>query len=221
MIKLGNGGLNAIYPVGSIYMSVNSTNPSQLFGGTWELLKTFTGGELLAYGIINSIGTGTKMAIDEVKAISDSNFPNKTANITNYVDGVLSFESGAFKINKTNIIGFVEVETTVNGDVRDNVTGIYFKNNANELPSGVTYMKNIYGCIINIYGYYGGCTNTSVYKVDTETDTPFYANPNFSPYTCFSPYVGSFTPNAGGLSSYQIIKVYAKKQLTYLWKRTA
>lgn len=29
----------APYPVGSIYMSVNSTSPASLFGGTWEQIK--------------------------------------------------------------------------------------------------------------------------------------------------------------------------------------
>lgn len=30
---------DAIYPVGSIYMSVNATNPSTLFGGTWQRIQ--------------------------------------------------------------------------------------------------------------------------------------------------------------------------------------
>jgi len=31
--------LNAVYPVGSIYISVSETSPHDLFGGTWERLK--------------------------------------------------------------------------------------------------------------------------------------------------------------------------------------
>lgn len=33
-----------VYPIGSIYVSVNSTNPSELFGGTWE---RFANGKVL------------------------------------------------------------------------------------------------------------------------------------------------------------------------------
>lgn len=39
---LGSGNLdilNMVYPVGSIYMSVNSTSPANFLGGTWERIK--------------------------------------------------------------------------------------------------------------------------------------------------------------------------------------
>ena len=36
---LGSQLVELIYPVGSIYMSVNNTSPATLFGGTWEQIK--------------------------------------------------------------------------------------------------------------------------------------------------------------------------------------
>lgn len=52
--ELENILLDKIYPVGSIYISVDSTSPSSLFGGTWEQIKdTF----LLSAGDIYSAGT--------------------------------------------------------------------------------------------------------------------------------------------------------------------
>lgn len=46
--------LDKVYPVGSIYMSVNSTNPKTLFGGTWVQIKDRF---LLAAGTTYKAGT--------------------------------------------------------------------------------------------------------------------------------------------------------------------
>ena len=46
--------MNTIYPVGSIYMTVNNVNPSTLFGGTWEQIKDKF---LLASGDTYAAGT--------------------------------------------------------------------------------------------------------------------------------------------------------------------
>ena len=38
-VKDISGIANKIYPIGSIYMSINDTDPGELFGGTWENIE--------------------------------------------------------------------------------------------------------------------------------------------------------------------------------------
>lgn len=73
--------LNIIYPVGSVYLSWNSTDPKNLFGGTWTRLS---GGFL--YGCVSSVGTGNgtgtatnnhTLTIDQMPAHNHSGSTNK------------------------------------------------------------------------------------------------------------------------------------------------
>ena len=56
--------IDAIYPVGSVYLSVNSTSPATLFGGTWQRLDGYylyagTGGNTAGSNTTSSAGGGT------------------------------------------------------------------------------------------------------------------------------------------------------------------
>ena len=70
-----------VYPVGSIYMSVNSADPGTLFGGTWERLEdTF----LLAAGANHTAGsTGG----EETHALTVNEMPSHDGHVYNEVRG--------------------------------------------------------------------------------------------------------------------------------------
>lgn len=70
----GNGAwatlVDAIYPVGSIYISTNSTNPGTLFGGTWTALENrflVGAGDLYTAGAEGGEATHT-LSIEEMPA---------------------------------------------------------------------------------------------------------------------------------------------------------
>ncbi len=72
--------IDKVYPVGSIYMSVNNTNPKNLFGGTWEQLKDrFLLGVGDTYTTVNSAGgsaTHTHNLSDDGYALIQVENPN-------------------------------------------------------------------------------------------------------------------------------------------------
>lgn len=114
--------LDIIYPVGLIYLSWNSTNPSTYFGGTWTQLK---GGFL--YGFVEGPGTGngtgtatnannsntgsTTLTVDQMPS-HDHEFPdrmmvwdagayNSDAMQDNVWDSTLQFKPWGSRIGKT------------------------------------------------------------------------------------------------------------------------
>lgn len=84
--KLYKEVFNLIYPVGSIYISVNNTNPSTLFGGTWEQIKdTFllSAGDTYSAGSTGGEATHT-LTVAEMPSHNhtfQSNYPNGSKNL--------------------------------------------------------------------------------------------------------------------------------------------
>ena len=93
--------LNLIYPVGSIYMSVNSTSPATLFGGTWQQIEDRF---LLACGSTYNAGaTGGeakhKLTVDEMPShthtITWAQYSKKYSDATNGANNGQEFVGGS------------------------------------------------------------------------------------------------------------------------------
>ncbi len=109
-LHLANEIFKLIYPVGSIYLSDNATNPSSKFGGTWVQLKDhfLYAGSSFSSG--NGTGTATNshtLTIDQIPSHNHSGSTNKgktdfmrivgavgTSEASNHMPG---YTSGAYK----------------------------------------------------------------------------------------------------------------------------
>lgn len=94
--------LNSMYPVGSIYMSVSSTNPSTLFGGTWE-----------AFGQGRSLlGAGTGTDVDKVSKTFTAGSTGRYYNIATHTHTYAETTSTAANISTSTATGNVDDSTT-------------------------------------------------------------------------------------------------------------
>lgn len=210
----------SLYKIGDLYLTESNENPASRFGGTWELQKTLIGGEMIAYACVSCCNEKTVYSpADTEIAFSDTKMGKHTYTVVNYIDNIFTGMSGTILVNPQDIVGLVEADIYLTGRGGEGVLGFWWKNNFNPLPSGVTLLPN------NIWGYlstgpfgkdnYGGSSNAYYYKVDEGITETFFINPQVRPYH------GEIAFSCADTKSHLLVKAYAKKGSTKVWKRTA
>ena len=205
-----------LMPIGATYYTSEDVNPSTLFGGTWEKVRTLYGGELVAFGSCASNSSSKVFASNGTLAFSD--IENMAYNVTNFGDEILAGSSGTICVYPRGIVGMIEVTETLSGLGGSGLTGLWWKGNYNTLPSGVTMLpSSSFNAITTgpIGVAYGGGVHSFIYKIDEGVTDYFFVNP-----VC-SPYGGTYQPCSGGVGSSLLVKAYARQGKTYEWKRTA
>ena len=145
--------LESMYPIGSIYMSTASTNPSQLFGGTWEafgqgrsligagsytdkdsVTKTFTGGTT---GGSYNIGTHTH----SFATMTSANNTTTSTTTGNTGDNTEGLTGGGTSGNTGGTSGGTGNWSGAGGNSGENTTSV-FMTHQNDLQSGIRYYNN-------------------------------------------------------------------------------
>lgn len=124
-----------IYPVGSIYISTSTTNPSVLFGGTWEAISA---GKVLVQADDNHVlgDTGGNATI----TLTEAQLPAHTHENTIAAAGGHSHTRGSMDISGgARVRGFVNPE-----------------NHCVQIPFGAFYTDSLPGSDVMSHGVSGG-----------------------------------------------------------------
>jgi hypothetical protein len=212
-----NQQFQELYPIGSVIYNNTNTNPGTYLGyGAWELGRTFYGGELIGYALVelDSVGTVQTSGVDY--AFSDPSVGTKKYTVENYVPNILTGGSGAILVTPQNIAGFIEATVYISGLGTSGLRGFWWgAANWNDLPSGVHIFGNSRAPLLTgpIDANYGGNSCTYFYKIDEGVTDTFFINPQYRPYN------GSFTPGQGGVGCKMYVKAFARAGTTYTWTR--
>lgn len=119
---------STIYPVGSIYMSMQHTAPSILFGGTWEALDD---GRVLI-GANNTYAAGT-VGGSSTRVLNESNLPRHSHTATTSASGAHSHTRGTM-----NITGSFDADDLANDTTAPTTTGAFsaYKSNRRDAENG-------------------------------------------------------------------------------------
>ena len=112
---------NALYPVGSIYMSVNNTNPSTFFGGTW----VSWGAGRVPVGVDandTDFATVEKTGGEKTHTLTVSEMPSHKHTVEAIGSGTTQQELTAFNVSNTSgIDGYTGTDFTGGGQAHNNL----------------------------------------------------------------------------------------------------
>lgn len=119
--------VDKIYPIGSIYTSVNAINPSTLFGGTWQQLKDrflLGAGDNYSAGATGGASTHT-LTIDEMPIHTHTqNAHNHTQNAHRHaIKGGTDYDTNCGGIGRSDIVSVGGITDTPNNTYRETFGG--------------------------------------------------------------------------------------------------
>ena len=145
------GVLDSVYPVGSIYMSLSSTDPGTLFGGSWTAIPDAF---LLGVGTIQTTSGQTggesthQLSAGELPVITGTARISQNIAVNSAGADRLKDASGAFSVTKTSATDIV-----VKGTAYDN-TGSASTNNTLNLSIGGGQAHNNMPPYFSVYMWY-------------------------------------------------------------------